>query len=661
MTASAQFQLFPSPAKNKKNPFRTTLKKQEQSPVSPLSATESKSGIQAESVIIQIVEDTKTVDIKAPPKAHVTGGAPPTTTTENTYNQDSNSPSRQGTSPSLSQGQTLRPANNQQRRASPVSPGMPIRSMFPQYDPNLPLNEQPYFPQTGNADKTTGPSGSGSGRPENTMAVPQAEVDVLLGPKTVPASVLNFPSDELSPRMQYSTAEDLLTLWESANGQQLQESLGTFNLRAERTDTATFTFGDPQLPFYTLQASTNGLSVMRNHPFKANRGVQVMALAFEDPGRRQPPHDGLVTVIFSKLAAMLAVEQAAELTRQHRLAPSEAVEVETHAVTRAASQESCRLIWNERQNRYELQHPSLLKQHSPELLGDDGNPLSRVQTKKPGILHISVSPSSDSESLQPPTIVVTCPTPPNNVRAADTAATPRTSTLPQADNDEPLAWFDLGTMSLSICAGLTTRIIPSLYAIDSLVAAILTVAVTDPATNPILANTEMYVPSLGTPRTPPGSGGNSSRKNRIRASIATTAQRTNASFSGKLFATLAEREDAEEEAKLMAQIRASEAKEKKSKDKKKSRGGFSLFRKKEKKTTTQKPKQIVVEEFDLEKYGHFGKESSRQGDELPGVARVLVSMLVFGLELVVTVLSAGVKCAVWMVVNLTRCVTSEKF
>lgn len=383
-----------------------------------------------------------------------------------------------------------------------------------------------------------------------------------------------------------------------------------------------------------------------------------MALTFEDPGRRQPPHDGLVTVIFSKLAAMLAVEQAAELTRQHRLAPSEAVEVETHAVTRAASQESCRLIWNERQNRYELQHPSLLKQHSPELLGEDGNPLSRVQTKKPGILHISVSPSSDSESLQPPTIVVTCPTPPNNVRAADTAATPRTSTLPQADNDEPLAWFDLGTMSLSICAGLTTTIIPSLYAIDSLVAAILTVAVTDPATNPILANTEMYVPSLGTPRTP-RSAGSSSRKNRIRASIATTAQKTNATFSGKLFATLAEREDAEEEAKLMTQIRASEAKEKKkSKDKKKNGGGFSLFRKKDK---TQKPKQIVVEEFDLEKYGHFGKESSRQGEELPGVAKVLVNVLVFGLELVVTVLSAGVKCAVWMVVNVTRCVTSEKF
>lgn len=235
MTASAQFQLFPSLAKNKKNPFRTIPRKQEQSPVSPLSATESKSGIKSESVIIQIIEDTNTEAIKAPPKAHVAGGIPTATTPEITYTQDNNSASRQGNSPSLSslsQGPSLRPANNQQRGPSPVSPGMPIRSMFPQYDPNLPLNEQPYFPQNRNADSTINRRGNNSSS-ENTSAVPPAEVDVLLGPKTVPASVLNFP-DELSPRMQYSTAEDLLTLWESANGQQLQESLGTFNLRAER-------------------------------------------------------------------------------------------------------------------------------------------------------------------------------------------------------------------------------------------------------------------------------------------------------------------------------------------------------------------------------------------------------------------------------------------
>jgi hypothetical protein len=414
----------------------------------------------------------------------------------------------------------------------------------------------------------------------------------------------------------------------------------------------------------------DGFSLLRNHPLKQNRSVQVMALDFENPARRQPPHDGLVTVIFSKLAAMLAVEQAAELTRHHSLAPSEAMEVETNAVNRAASQESCRLIWNERQHRYELQHPSILKQHSPALLGDDGNPLPRVQTAKPGILHITVSLTAERESehYQPPVIMVTSPRLPNSIQAGDMEATPRTSTLPQADIDEPLASFDLNTMTLSICAGLTTSIIPSLYAIDSLIAAILAVAVTDEGTYPVLANTELYVPGLGSPQTPRQIPQKRRKSRLFRNSMASTAAKTNTTYSGKYFATFAEREEAEEEeAKLMAQLRTAESKERSKKkrtstsEKKKGRM-FSFFGGKKKQAKADgKTKQIIVEEFDLEKYGHFGQGSSREGEDLPGPAKMLVSLLVFGLQIVVTLLSAGVKCAVWVVVNVTRCVTSEKF
>ena len=395
-----------------------------------------------------------------------------------------------------------------------------------------------------------------------------------------------------------------------------------------------------------------------------------MALDFENPARRQPPHDGLVTVIFSKLAAMLAVEQAAELSRHHSLAPSEAMEVETNAVNRAASQESCRLIWNERQHRYELQHPSILKHHSPALVGEDGNPISRVQTAKPGILHITVSltPERESEPYQPPVIMVTSPRSPNSIQAGDMEATPRTSTLPQADTDEPLASFDLNTMTLSICAGLVTSTIPSLYAIDSLIAAILAVAVTDEGTYPVLANIEMYVPGLESPRTPRQIQQKPRKSRLFRNSMASTAAKTNNTYSGKYFATFAEREEAEEEAKLMAQLRAAESKERSKKKKssttpEKKKGGFFSFvgGKKNQKKPDGKTKQIIVEEFDLEKYGHFGPGSSREGEELPGPAKMLVNLLVFGLQIVVTLLSAGVKCAVWLVVNMTRCVTSEKF
>ncbi|EED19892.1 conserved proline-rich protein [Talaromyces stipitatus ATCC 10500] len=646
MAAKASFQLFPSPVKSKKNPFRTIPAKEEPRSKSPIVADNDdsiKAGIQTESVIIKIIEDTNTDTIQPWPVP----------------------------SPDASHSEILPDTTQlgpQQRQKSPVSPGKPINSIFPQYNPQLPLNKQAYFPQNRGTKNTSHQSSSSTAGTVCEQDVPPTEVDAVLGPKTVPASVFNFPSGALSPRIQYSSAEELVTLWESANGQELQESLGTFNLRAERVDTTAFTFGDPQLPFYTLNASMDGFSLLRNHPLKRNRGVQVMVLNFENPARRQPPHNGLVTVIFSKLAAMLAIEQAAELTRHHSLAPSEAMEVETNAVNRAAAQESCRLIWNALQHRYELQHPSLLKQHSSALVGEDGNPLPRVQTAKPGILHITVSPTAerDSEHYQPPVIMVTSPRSPNSIQAGDMEATPRTSTLPQADIDEPLASLDLSTMTLSICAGLTTSIIPSLYAIDSLIAAMLAVAVTDESTWPVLANTELYVPGLESPRTPRQIPQQRRKSRFFRNSVASTAQKMNKStYSGKYFTTFAEREEAEEEAKLMAQIHAAEAKERSRKRKpstiEKKKGGMFSFLGSGKKKTDGKTKQIIVEEFDLEKYGHFGQGSSREGQELPGPAKMLVNLLVLGLQVVVTILSAGVKCAVWMVVNVTRCVTSEKF
>lgn len=420
----------------------------------------------------------------------------------------------------------------------------------------------------------------------------------------------------------------------------------------------------------------NGVSILRNHPLKQNRGVQVIGLSLENPARRRPPHDGLVTIIFSKLAAMLAVEQAAELARQHSLTPAEAIGVQTNAISRAASQESCRLIWNAPQRRYELQHPSLLQQMSSPILGEDGVPVSLVQTAKPGILHITVSPLAESESQQPPVIMVTNPRSPNSIRAGESAATPRTSTLPQADNDEPLACLDLETMTLSICAGLTTSVIPSLYAVDSLVAAILTIAISDDATYPVLANTHLYEPGSSSAQPAPKQAlsqmhqkGRSFRKSLASTAAPSTTNTT--TFTGKYYTTFAEREDAEQEAKLMAQIRAEEAKERRVKKKntsnKKEKGGFFSFLGGKKNSASSKTnnkdktKQIVVEEFDLEKYGHFDHGSSREGEQLPGVARMLVSVLVLGLQVVVAVLSAGVKVAVWIVVNMTRCLTSEKF
>ncbi|KAL2002430.1 hypothetical protein VTN02DRAFT_6808 [Thermoascus thermophilus] len=403
-----------------------------------------------------------------------------------------------------------------------------------------------------------------------------------------------------------------------------------------RIEPATFTLGDPQQPFYTMQTySTNELAITRTHPRKANRTVPVMMLSLEERSRRQAPNDGLVTVIFSRLAAMLAIDQARELSMRHRLAPTEAMEVEANAVKRATSQESCRLVWNGNELRYELRHPSFAKQPTPALVGEDGIPLSPVQTRTPGTLHITVStPSSNGQTPRhAPTILVTNPM---SSYADEEAATPRTSTLPQTDTDEPLASLDLGTMTVSISAGLTAATIPSLYAIDSLVAAILAVAVSDESTNPVLADMALYVPG----------------QEPSRSSSTSTTPRS-AGFKGKLVATLAEREDVEEEARLMAHLRSSKSKSK-SKDKADQRGRFWS-------RSPSKQKKIVIDEIDLEKYGRYGYGSSREGEPMPGITRALLRIMFWALELTVCGLTLAVKALAWLLVSLTRCVTSEKF
>ena len=407
---------------------------------------------------------------------------------------------------------------------------------------------------------------------------------------------------------------------------------------------ATFTFGDPQQPFYTMQTySTNEISITRTHPCKPNRTIPVMMLSLEERIRRQPPNDGLVAVVFSRLAAMLAIDQARELSIKHHLAPTEAMEVEANAVKRAAAQESCRLIWNNKERRYELMHPAFAKQPTPALVGEDGIPLSPVQTKTPGTLHITVStPSRNGQTpRQPPTILVTNPMSSNAIEAANQAATPRTSTLPVTDTDEPLASLDLGTMTLSIAAGLTAATIPSLYVIDSLIAAVLAVAVSDESTNPVLADMELYVP-----------GQEPSQGSSCRGPDSAATSAPSGGFKGKLVATLAEREDAEEEAKLMAQLRSSKSKSKSEDEDKK---GRFWYRSKSKK------KKILIDEFDLEKYGRYGSGSSREGEKLPGITRALLRFMFWALELAVRALTLGVKALAWLLVNVTRCVTSERF
>jgi hypothetical protein len=410
-----------------------------------------------------------------------------------------------------------------------------------------------------------------------------------------------------------------------------------------------------------------------------------MMLNLEDRKRRENPTDGLVTHIFSRLAAMLAVEQASHLQKQHHLAPSEASRVEADALKRASALESHRLVWNSSQRVYELNHASLAKQKPqprPALVGAAGVALSPVQKRYQGTLHISVSPSStppgDSRSVGSnlPVISVTTPalsTPVDD--DANRAASPRTSTLPLTDSDEPLASLDLASNTLSVSAAAILASIPSLYAIDSLVAALLAVAVSDETANPVLA--DMLTVQESQAKSQPKSQ--------------TQCHYSNPARGKKLITTLAEREDYHQDddddddsgsssSPTRSQSR-SQSQSSQSGPQRRKRTLNTLTRlfssksslpPKHKKTKSQK---TVVEEFDLEKYGRSfasstSSSSSREEKEdrdeesrkkLPALVRAALRALFWALDVVVWVLSAGVKVVAWVVVHGARCVSSDRF
>ncbi|KAI9371851.1 hypothetical protein BJX61DRAFT_543254 [Aspergillus egyptiacus] len=673
--SNSQFQLFPPPAPQgvSKNPFR-------KGPRRPSAGTQAASsipledlkvqGAEAKAVVLQVVEPQST---EPPPQAHVPPLPPRSFMPELCPGPSTGSSSSRGDSPSLAanpssgliedDGTNLRITQDSSQRS--VSPVIPMKSIFPRFNPDAPLTQQQYRHGVSNSFSRPRPR-----PPKLSLDItPAPEIDRVLGPRTVPADIVDFPAGIQDPvEVQYSTPAQLKNLWEAANGQRHDNIEKNFNLRMERLDSATFVFGETNTPFYTMQTySTNEVSITRGNPSLADSNIPIMMLQLEDRRRREPPNDGLVSHLFSRLAAMLAIDQAAELSAQHQLSPPDASDVEKKALKRAAALESCKLSWNSTKRIYELRHPSLRVQQNreappPALVGAAGIALSPTRPKHTsGALDISVStPSAGRGQPQAPTILVTAPLPSNPVDAA-AIASPRISTLPlsgsDSESDETLASLDLRTMTLSIAAFAICNTIPSLYAIDSIVAAILAVAVSDLTTNPVLADMPIYDPTRPPTRPP--------TKQPIPPQPAYMSTQTN---RPELFATLAERDDLDRQSiQLPAQLQTQIPK--------RHRNWWSSLRSKiiqlqqnrrqksKAKSTASASPATVVEEIDLEKYGINSSPSTKEQvkeDELPGLARGLIKLFFWGLKLVFWALTVAFKIAGWGLKLALRCVTGEK-
>lgn len=407
-----------------------------------------------------------------------------------------------------------------------------------------------------------------------------------------------------------------------------------------RTSEATFAFGaDPQYPFYTLQTfDTNEISVSKTNPVKRSDVREVVLSGIEPQERRLPPQDGLVSFIFPKMAAMMALNQSAQLAKAHHLAPTDKDDIAAAAIRRAAAQEACSLRWNPNFERYELEHPAISRRpREPDFVKSPASATnSMILPAGDPILHINVSAATPNS---PPVISVIDPNASTPGAQHSPAPGIRLSVIPQSDIERPLASLDLGTQSLHIDADQILTLMPSLFSIDCIACAVMAVAIAHETTNPVMGSLPIW---KARPKAPMSQYGGSVK-----------------SYAGSAFyATFAEREEAESEAKQMEIDHKKDIKESRKSGVDTDKRTWYGAKKKDK--ADKKKKKIVIGEFDLEKLGHYQK-GDRKGQELPPMVRGLMSVMVGGLRFITWLLTLIVGFICWLLVGMTRCVTSEKF
>jgi hypothetical protein len=145
------------------------------------------------------------------------------------------------------------------------------------------------------------------------------------------------------------------------------------------TPSESFTFqSSASVPFYSFSTSKlapNDTSfseclLQRHDPAKGSI-ISIMSHEIEPLSRRLPPQDGLVTLLYPKAAAMMAVDtkanpvshsQAASNAKgKNRISRQLSTNTTQKCVVEAAEKECSRLLWDNEKKRYHLWHPGLNK------------------------------------------------------------------------------------------------------------------------------------------------------------------------------------------------------------------------------------------------------------------------------------------------------------
>ncbi|KAH0542829.1 hypothetical protein FGG08_002783 [Glutinoglossum americanum] len=375
MASTSPLQLFPAPAPKASRPKRKGTRRY---PVRTSSSpvvinTAEKSAIHTKEIILHVSSDLgRAGSVKAPPKTHVidrSHSRADTTSSARSKDPRAASPALTNQYSDLSGSATLVRSNSS---ASVVAAPPPIKSMFPRYDPSLPLAQQHYH-------RMDRPSRVRSG--ESLSVNSPSSPGVMSTISTAPAAMMSFPTGVMGkPKPKYSSLEELAGLWETANGQGAVDAGRTFALRMCRAGTVdpasgsftpthseAFSFGpsrtEPFFDFQTLKensfdAAYSEVIVRRHDPVKRSI-IPVITLDLEPPSRRLPPNDGLITLIYPKIAAMMALDATASRVKYQGVESCDAEALAREAVSKAAEKECCKLLWDSEKERYYLWHPGV--------------------------------------------------------------------------------------------------------------------------------------------------------------------------------------------------------------------------------------------------------------------------------------------------------------
>ncbi|KAJ6782394.1 hypothetical protein PWT90_08028 [Aphanocladium album] len=321
-------------------------------------------------------------------------------------------PDRSGTA--FSNADTLVRNNSVRSRSSIAKPPLdgpssssshtpaPLRSIFPTYNPDLPLDQQAYGPTQMSPSHipraiisrqsyydpdamstTIGQAYSTEQMPELPEPLPQQQ-QLRSPPQRYQqqdtaafTAVSRGPvrTNTLSPPVipKICTTDQMKTFWKAANGWKAAPSEGrVFCLKlSQLKDAPVYTLSSASQPFYSLRLDPTSASALvslsRHDPNKtyklpkpeasssssspepgssskleSKHWQQVLHTTIEEESRKHPPNDGLVALLMPDPATKMAVERANE--------PN---------LVAMAERECARLVWDEDSASNYLVHPAL--------------------------------------------------------------------------------------------------------------------------------------------------------------------------------------------------------------------------------------------------------------------------------------------------------------